>query len=365
MTSEAAPTASAGHVPFDASDFAEIIDSSPIAMFLATTGKGILHANEAAADLTGRPIDEMLGARLLHTVVHPDDVANVMWVGPEVTAGNPTDVRHRLLTADGAVRHIRGSITPIFKDGELRYGVAQYVDDTELVVASRELAKQRELLASFAAVVAHDLRSPIAGIVGFADLLQREHETLPESAVEIVEMMLESAREASATIGRTLERSLGERRSAATSADLTEIIDRVSSLVSPNLAAAGGRLTYVGGVRFLRADPEVLSEILLNLCQNSIKYRSERSPEITIRVDVSHETLHVIDNGRGIPPAKRELVFQRGFQTAASDDGHGLGLARVRELVEDMGGTIVATDSASGGTEMLLSLPGSFIRGDG
>ena len=126
-------------------------------MCLATTEDGLLRANHAAEELTGRTIEELLGKRLIHTFVPPDDLAGVDWVGPRVRAGEHVEVRHRLLTASGAVRFVRASITPILDEvGALRFGLAQYVDETELVVASRQLEEQRKLLAGFAEVVAHD-----------------------------------------------------------------------------------------------------------------------------------------------------------------------------------------------------------------
>jgi PAS domain S-box-containing protein len=109
-----------------AEDLDEIIDHSPIAMCLATSEDGVLRANHAAAELTGRAVDDLLGKRLIHTFVHPDEVAMVSWVGDHIRAGEAVEVRHRLLTASGAVRHVRGSITPILNEqGSLRYGLAQ------------------------------------------------------------------------------------------------------------------------------------------------------------------------------------------------------------------------------------------------
>ena len=359
---DARPQASAASVAASAADLDEIIDSAPTATFLATTEEGILRANHAASALTGLHAEEMLGQRLLHTVVHPDDVPTVTWVGDEVRAGNTAEVRHRLLTASGEVRYIRGTITPIFRDGSLRYGVAQYVDETELVVASREISRQRALLAEFAETVAHDLRSPLAALVGFADILHREEDLSPTVA-EIGEMMLESAREASTTVERTLQRALHRKDGGSLTADLPAVLGRIRNLLGPSLAAAGGRIEYVGGVRFLMLEEDGLTEVLLNLCQNSIKYRSADDPHIRIVADAARELLTVEDNGRGIPIVRRTEVFERGAQLETGDDGKGLGLARVRDLIEGFGGSIVAQGNLPAGTSMVMYLPGAFIRG--
>jgi PAS domain S-box-containing protein len=348
---------------FRAADLDEIIDHSPIAMCLATSEDGILRANHAAAELTGRTLGDLRGKRLLHTFVHPDEVAMVSWVGDRIRAGEAVEVRHRLLTLSGAARHVRGSITPILhEDRSLRYGLAQYVDETELVVASRQLEEQRRLLAGFAEVVAHDLRSPVAGMVGFAHILEGRRAELDPAVAEIVELLSSSAREASDLIERTLDRALRAGSVSPVVADLIDIVDRVANLLAPNLAACGGRIAFTGGVRFLMGDPAVVQEILVNLCQNAVKYRSEAPPEIEIHVDPDAEDLIVADNGRGIAPELAETIFERGVTVHPDDDGRGTGLARVRSLIESMDGRIRASTGPAGGTVMRVHLPGGFVR---
>ena len=361
MTRDAAPRSGPAFV---AADLEEIIDHSPIPMCLATSEYGVMRANHAAEELTGRTAEDLLGKRLIHTFVHPEDLADVSWVGERVRAGEHVEVRHRLLTASGAVRHVRGSITPILgDDGSLRYGLAQYVDETELVVASKELEEQRRLLATFAEVVAHDLRSPVAGMVGFAHILESRREELDPAITEIVELISSSAHEASELIERTLDRALRAGTRSVVAADLIDIVDRVTNLLAPNLATCGGRISYTGGVRFLMRDAAAVQEMLVNLCQNSVKYRSELPPEIEIHVDPEAEDLIVSDNGRGVADADLESIFDRGAKVHSADDGHGTGLARVRSLAESMDGNIVAASNPTGGTIMRIHLPGAFIHG--
>ncbi len=67
-----------------ASELDDIIDSSPTSMLLATREEGILRAIRSAVALTGLSADEMSERGLIHTVVHPDDVSSVTWVGDEI-----------------------------------------------------------------------------------------------------------------------------------------------------------------------------------------------------------------------------------------------------------------------------------------
>lgn len=348
-----------------APDLAEVLDFSPIAMCLATMDDGIIRANHGAAELTGLSLDDLIGRRPIDTFVHPDDVSSVLWVRDRVGTGVHVEVRHRVLRADGTVRHLRGSITPILDEAnEVRYAVLQYVDETELVNASRELDHQREALARFAEVVAHDLRTPLTGIVGYAEILRKELGELAAGQEEILDLITASSMAAAGLIERTLEGALGAERDVATTVDLTELVDRVATLLGPALATAKGRISHTGTVRFLQTDEPALEEVLLNLCQNSIKYRAENPLEIRIEVDTSVDELVVIDNGRGIPSPELDRVFERGHQVQSDDDGYGLGLARVQAIIESLGGTVVAESNEPHGTKIRITLPGAFIHGD-
>ena len=152
-------------------DLEEIVARSPVATCVATTAEGALLVNQAAADLSGVPADEIVGRRLIEVFVHPEDAPSVAWVGKVVQSGRTVDVRHRLLTASGEVRHVRASIAPIMDGDVLRYAVAQYVDETQVVLAVEEAQLQGERLEQFATNVAHDLRSPIANMATAAGLL--------------------------------------------------------------------------------------------------------------------------------------------------------------------------------------------------
>jgi PAS domain S-box-containing protein len=350
---------------FVAPDLEEVLDWSPIAMCLATLDDGIIRANYGAAELTGHPLSELMGRRPIDTFVHPDDVPSVLWVRDRVGDGERVEVRHRLLTADGELRHVRGSITPIFgEDNEVRYAVLQYVDETELVIASRELDHQREMLARFAEVVAHDLRTPLTGIVGYSEILRKELEEPSPEQAEILDLITASSMAAAGLIERTLDRALADEHDLAATVDLTELVDRVATLLGPALAAAKGRIQHTGSVRFLHTDERALEEVLLNLCQNSIKYRADRPLVINIEVDPTVDELVVVDNGKGIPEADLDRVFDRGHRVDQDGDGHGLGLARVQAIVESLGGTVVAERNQPEGTAIRLTLPGAFVHGD-
>lgn len=341
----------------DGSDIEEIVARSPVATCVATSEEGALLVNQAAADLMGHAAEDLLGRRLLHTFVHPDDIEAVAWVGVVLQTGRTVDVRHRLLSATGEVRHVRASISPIMNDGRMRYAVAQYVDETQLVLAAREVKRQGERHRRFAESVAHDLRSPIATMATAASLLTNQGAMGADEAHELLEMIESASHEAAVVVEQTLSAAIGDPDHSEP-LDLVTVVDRVKALLGPTLAAVGGQILVSGTARLVHVDEEALREVLLNLCENAMKYRSDRPPRVVVELDEVGQTLRVIDNGRGMTPEQRERVFERGFQTSAANPGSGLGMARVFELVAELGGSISVGESPPGGTTVEIHLPG-------
>lgn len=342
----------------DAHDIEEIVARSPVATCVATSDAGVLLANDAASRLLGVPLDALLGRRLIDTFVHPDDVASVEWVGDVVRGGSTVDVRHRLLTASEDERHVRASISPIMRDGVVRYAVAQYVDETELVVAMRAVEHQGERLRRFAEIVAHDLRSPVAEIATAAGLLTEGPLAASGESLAVVRIIESASHEAAIVVERTLSQSLAEVEGGDEAVDLVAIVSRVKALLGPALAKVGGQVLVAGSARVIHMDGERLREILHNLCDNAVKYRGDRPLRIVVEADAAEQRLSVIDNGRGMTAEQRARVLERGFQIDSAERGSGLGLARVTELVQSAGGTISVAAGSGEGTAIDLRLPG-------
>lgn len=344
----------------DAHDIEEIVARSPVATCVATSEHGVLLANDAAAALLGVAVHDVVGRRLLHTFVHPEDVATVAWVGDVLRTGRTVDVRHRLERSDGEVRHVRASISPIMRDGEMRYAVAQYVDETELVGAMGAVEEHSERIERFAEVVAHDLRSPVAEIASAAGLLAERSPGRDADDVALIRIVEAAAHEAAAVIEATLLQSLAPERQRDAAVDLVAVVERVKALLGPALLAAEAQVLVAGSARVVRVDGEWLREILLNLCDNALKYRADRPLRIVVEADSASQRLSVIDNGRGMTTEQQVRVLERGVQIDPAARGSGLGLARIRELVGLAGGELSLEASPTGGLAVRMTLPGRF-----
>jgi two-component system sensor histidine kinase BaeS len=106
----------------------------------------------------------------------------------------------------------------------------------------------------------------------------------------------------------------------------------------------------------IHADPERLSQIVINLLSNALK-ATEKGGNVRVRAEGStgEVNIHVIDDGRGIRQQDLPFIFERFYR--ASEGGLGLGLAIVKELVEAHGGSIEARSEFGKGSSFIVSLP--------
>lgn len=109
----------------------------------------------------------------------------------------------------------------------------------------------------------------------------------------------------------------------------------------------------------IKTDQIAFESICNNLIGNAIKHhpKEELSIEISCRELNDAFQLEIADNGNGISPESAEKIFERFYQSDSRTIGHGLGLAYVKGLVEDLNGTIFVSDSASGGAKFIIQLP--------
>lgn len=221
----------------------------------------------------------------------------------------------------------------------------------------------RDALASFAGVVAHDLLNPLTVIVTWSELLSDE---LAGDRVDVAESRASLARidGAAGRMRRLIDDLLAytiarDGSFELVDLDLSALADEVARThASPTSEA----LIHVEpGLRVL-GDPVLVRQVLDNLIGNAVKYVPPGvGPVISIAARELDGWLHVTvtDNGIGVPEAHRRRIFE-SFQRAHAQDyrGTGLGLAICRRAVERHGGTITVADSPTGqGSVFEFTLP--------
>ncbi len=222
-------------------------------------------------------------------------------------------------------------------------------------------AANRELDV-FAARVAHDLRSPIQNMVGFARLLlQAESHPEPEA---VAQRILNAGRRAETLIDDLLSFArLGEASLVKGQVDLGLVVQRArQSLVAPN---PGRQVQWqIDALPTVSGDASLLEQVFVNLLGNALKFSAGRDPA---RIEVGARPLAaggyeiwVRDNGVGFDPAYADGLFTpfHRLHSLREFPGTGMGLANVRRIVERHGGQVAAEGLPGRGASFTLSLPG-------
>ena len=204
--------------------------------------------------------------------------------------------------------------------------------------------------------VAHELRTPITVISSHAQRLQAESSQNSSAAValiaaeakrlgELISVMLDFARVDAGRLALVVDDLDPE-------AVLLESFERLQGLAPDRLQLAP---SVEGDLPLIHADPARLHQCLAALVDNALRY-SEGSVELGVSASSIGVTLHVRDQGPGIPVAERDQVLERFVRgsTASGTQGSGLGLAIVDDLMRAMQGQLVIAETPGGGADMQL-----------
>ncbi len=227
----------------------------------------------------------------------------------------------------------------------------QLVADVDNARLAAEADKLRSALLTS---LSHDLKTPLASILGSAGALRDYSTSLTDSGrVELLTTIVEEAERLNRFIANLLDMTRLE--SGATAVSLTPLFigDSVGSALrraEKILALHRVDLAVPPDLPMVRLDPVLFEQVLFNLLDNARKYAPSGS-QIALRAwaDESHVTLQVVDEGPGIPPDDLTRIFDSFYRVRKKDHvqaGTGLGLSICKGFVEAMGGTIFATNGA-------------------
>lgn len=240
--------------------------------------------------------------------------------------------------------------------GDLARSVNRLIDRLQ-----RRAAAQTQFVAN----ASHELATPVAGIRGYVDILERwgaEDPQVREEAVEAIDR--ESAR-----MSRLTSDLLNILQSDGTVVFKNERFD-VNALARERLASTANAWLHKGiefegpeqGEQIVWGDRERLEDVLSILLENAAKYTSEQGC-VSVRTDRKHDYvfIEVADTGAGIPEDELPQIFDRFFRSSASraagESGFGLGLAIAKDIVDRAGGEIDVESIAGEGTTFTVRWP--------
>ena len=224
--------------------------------------------------------------------------------------------------------------------------------------------------SAFVATMSHELRTPLNAIAGYTELLAMGiHGPVTEAQREALERIRRSGQHLLGLINDVLnfaKLASGSVRYEIMDMEISSAFDLIADLVAPQLQAKGLSPHHVRcePPPVVRADPEKLRQILLNLFSNAIKF-TDRGGTITTWCEVDRANqlalIHVADTGCGIPRDQLEHIFDPFVQVNRKLDnrteGTGLGLSISRDLAHGMAGELTVTSEVGVGSTFTLRLP--------
>jgi signal transduction histidine kinase len=233
----------------------------------------------------------------------------------------------------------------------------------------QELERLHRLKDSFLAIASHDLRAPLNGIIGTADLMLMEEE-LPPTYQEYAEMIGRSGRWLLSIINDLLDLARLEAardQQEFARLDLAEAVDEVllalRPVAEPKGVALTSRVEPPGRPVFVHGDRQGVVRIVTNLVSNAIKF-TPQAGKVTVTTGTASgggASLSVADTGIGIPADKVPLLFDRFSKASrpgtAGESSTGLGLAIIKELVEQHFGRVDVRTEVGQGTTFTVTFP--------
>jgi PAS domain S-box-containing protein len=305
-----------------------------------------------------------------------------------VLAGARQEFERAILSPDGQqLRYALVEYIPDMQDGEVRGFTVLLSDITSVKKAEeqrrldegklRDMTLKMEvehLKSEFLAHAAHELRTPMASIYGFAELMIQQN--LPEDTiVDISQTIHRNCETMISIINDLLDLArIDERRGmdfVFAPLDVAEIIREIVADFSVPAGRSGPGIKIEAGVSAVRADREKLRQILFNLLSNAYKYSP---PGTTVEISVigasrphvatGHlpgTSFTIVDHGIGMTPEHVGRIGERFFRADRSGkvQGNGLGLALVKEIVSLHKGEMDVTSEPDIGTTITVWLPAS------
>lgn len=316
--------------------------------------------NSAAERIVGLPADDVVGRDITQSLPLQDLTGASWWALSDPWGGLRTRTGHRerllvlptgreVLVTAKYVRPARGA--PV-------EGVVLGLRDAE----GRRRAEAES--AALLTVVAHELRSPLTGVMGFSSTLLRNWDRFTDDQKRLMLETIEAdAGRLTRLITELLDASRIDARLLTVHPQPLDVAQVLVSQVERRVASGTERERFVldvpEGLPSMWADPDRLDQIVSNLVENALRH-STRS--VRLGASLSQHgggpavDLIVADDGGGIADEHRELAFSRFWQAGAKH-GTGLGLFLVRGLVEAHGGVVRVETAPEGGALLRATFP--------
>ena len=342
--------------PFNAFSGLDLLSS---AVVLVDAGLIIRHVNPAAENLFAVSSRQMLGHPLMRLVGEPPELSaalenalknNWSYTGHNIRIQRGPDIQ---LNVDCTVTPVEAATARLLLE-------VRPIDQQLKAAREEQLAQQQQANRELVRNLAHEIKNPLGGIRGSAQLLERE--LASEPLKEYTQVIIEEADR----LQDLMQRLLSSHRVMQPSlVNIHEILERVRRLIHAEYHEVSVRRDYDTSLPDITGDREQLIQAILNISRNAAQamhgkgeviYRTRAARHVTLakkHYELALE-LQVIDNGPGVPEDIRDKIFYP--LVSGREKGSGLGLTIAQSFVQQHGGTIEVS-SRPGRTCFSLLLP--------
>lgn len=352
--------------------YASLFTHHPHAAYSVDPGGYYTAANARALAMTGLSLEEMRRTHFSQ-VIHPDDRGTMQDGFERALAGDPQVVDVRVVRLDGQVVDVRCTAIPVVVDDEVVgvHGITEDVTEARRLV--RELEEANAAKTLFLATVSHEVRTPLAALIGATDLLL--HTELAPEAEHVARIVHRSGERLLHLAGEILEFSGLEAGQAVLRLEafgLRALVEDVATWARPAAAERGLELSVTvedAVPATVVGDARRVSQVLTNLVRNAIDFTERGSVHLGVSVPVPEDDagarawveFRVTDTGVGISEEHLDWLFDP-FARAPGDavgdrQGIGLGLAICRELAKLMHARLTVRSTPGEGSTFTFGVP--------
>lgn len=329
-TSSSEAKVSLGVLPLHSTNLLTLLDEDGIIQYESPSIERIYGYHQE--DLVGEQVADYF---------HPDDREKVIAafqaiVTSEAEIVEAVEYRHR--RADGTYMWVEsvGSANPT-PDGHY---VVNTLDISTRKAREQQLQNTNKRLEEFASIVSHDLRNPLNIAQGRLQLARQECESTHLTSVETAHTRMKILIQDLLTLSKA-----GAQISEKEPVELTALSKACWQMVE----TADATLVIETG-RYVPADRRRLQQLLENLIRNAIEHGGET---VTVTIGAIDLGFYVEDDGPGVPPDDRSRVFEAGYST--TQNGTGLGLRIVEQIIEAHGWSVHLTEGTNGGARFEIT----------
>ena len=336
-----------------------VVDSAVDGIIVIDAHGRVESFNPAAERLFGYPADEVLGRNVdmlmpsPYREEHDSYMSRYLATGRAKIIGIGREVQGR--RKDGSTFPLHLSVAEITIEGDRKF-VGILHDLSSRVRLEEQLREQATLvkLGEMAAVIAHEIKNPLAGIRGAMQVFASR--MAPESAPPQVLKEIITRIDALDQMMKDLLLFARPPKPRRVRTDVVPLVEMTADLLSQDPSLREVNIEVGGAAPPVSADPDMLRIVFQNLMINSA-HAMHGKGSIRVAVDTFDSTCQIafIDNGPGIPPEIREKIFTPFFTTKSR--GSGLGLPTTKRLVEAHDGRVAIDCPPTGGTTVVVHLP--------